>query len=181
MWPFGRRKKRKLEGEEAERQERFVAATQALDEGRTQEGIEGLSQLVDDYPDYASARLNLGTALYNTEQYEEAAVQFEALRLTTPDDPRILLNLAAAKSALDRLDEAIDLLIRILEMDPEYRDVHYNLAIAYWRKGRLPEAMAELEMELALHPNHQAAKQAMETLKAEAGISDEEIDMPSTN
>lgn len=180
MWPFGRRKKRRKRGEpEDERQGRFVQATEALEQGRVGEGIEILERLVEDHPDYASARVNLGAAYYAVQQYEEAAQQFEQAHRLQPDDPRVLLNLAAARSALDQLDDAIDLLIEALELDPEFRDVHYNLAIAYWRKGREPEAMAELEMELALHPDHEAAQQTMEQLKAESSVDGEHLFPPS--
>lgn len=172
MWPFGRREKKKDEDPDQRRRERFTEATQALEEGRPEESIDALAELVEDYPDYVSARVNLGAAYFGAERYAEAAEQFEAAHEIEPEDARILLNLAAAKSAQDEVDEAIDLLIETLEIDPEMRDVHYNLAIAYWRKGRTPEAMAELEMELALHPDHEAAQQTMQRLKADAGMEE---------
>ncbi len=180
MWPFGRHEK-KSEDPDREQRRRFREATRALDEGREEDGIAALTELVEDYPEYVSARVNLGAAHYSAEQYEEAEREFTAALGLKPEDPRILLNLAATKSALDELDDAIDLLIRALEIDPEFRDVHYNLAIAYWRKGRIPEAVAELEMELALHPDNEPARQTMEMLKEEAGMNDEEIAPPSTN
>lgn len=167
MWPFGRRDD-SGEDDDGERRERFLEATRALERGDREEGIRKLAALVEDHPDYVEARVNLGGVYYSNQEYVAAARQFEAAYDLKPDDPRILLNLAASKSALDQLDEAIDLLIKTLDIDPEYRDVHYNLAIAYWRKGRVPEAMAELEMELALHPDHEPAKQTMERLKTEA-------------
>jgi protein O-mannosyl-transferase len=179
MWPFGRRKKRTRGGPEDERQERFVEATQAIEDGRLAEGIEFLEELVEDHPDYASARVNLGAVYYATERHAEAVTQFEAAHSLKPDDPRILLNLAAAKSALSELDQSIDLLIKALEIDPEFRDVHYNLGIAYWRKGRAPEAIAELEMELALHQDHEAARETIERIKAEAGMDEGDLLPPS--
>lgn len=172
MWPFGRRKAE--EEKQADPKERFKEGTRALERGDVQEAIEVLSALVREQPDYAAAHVNLGHAYYSNGEYVAAARQFEEAHALEPDNPKVLLNQAAAKSALDQLDEAIDLLIEALNIDPEFRDCHYNLAIAYWRKGRRPEAMAELEMELALHPDHELAKDARARLKAESGISDEE-------
>ena len=171
MWPFGRRKEKQQDREqEREHRSAFRDGTRALEDGRTSEAIEALAAVVREDPDNFAARVNLGTAYYSGGEYVAAVRQFEAARELQSDAPKVLLNLAAAKSALDQLDEAIDLLLQVLEIDPQMRDVHYNLAIAYWRKGRVPEAMAELEMELALHPDHEGAKTAAEQIRAQAGI-----------
>ena len=173
MWPFGRREPQ--DEQKPDPKERFKEGTRALERGDASEAIEILSALVKDQPDYMAARVNLGHAYYSSGEYVAAARQFEEAGALEPGNPKVLLNQAAATSALDQLDDAIDLLIEALNIDPEFRDVHYNLAIAYWRKGRRPEAMAELEMELALHPDHEPAKQAVERLKAEGGLPDEQI------
>ncbi len=176
MWPFGRRETAKRSEEKVHKRDHrsaFREATRALEAGRTAEAIEMLAEVVRDDPDNFAARVNLGTAYYSTGEHVAAARQFEAAHELKPDNPKVLLNLAAAKSALGQLDEAIDLLLEALEIDAQLRDCHYNLAIAYWRKGRIPEAMAELEMELALHPDHQAAKAAVERIRAETGINED--------
>ena len=172
MWPFGRREPQ--DDEKPEPKQRFKEGTRALERGELGEAIEIFAALVQDEPDYVAARVNLGNAYYTHGEYVAAVRQFEEAHTRQPENPKILLNLAASKSALDQLDEAIDLLIEALNVDPEYRDVHYNLAIAYWRKGREPEAMAELEMELALHPDHQPAKEAVARLRDEAGVASED-------
>jgi tetratricopeptide (TPR) repeat protein len=172
MWPFGRGKSD--DEEKPDPTKRFKEGTRALERGEVGDAIDILSELVKDEPDYMAARVNLGHAYYTHGEFVAAARQFEQAHELEPNNPKTLLNQAAAKSALDRLDEAIDLLIEALNIDPEFRDVHYNLAIAYWRKGRVPEAMAELEMELALHPDHEPAKQAVARLKAESDMTDEE-------
>lgn len=167
MWPFGRREKKTEERPDARK--RFRDATRALERGERSEAIRGLSEVVEEDPEHFAARVNLGTAYYSEGEYVAAARQFEAARELQPENPKVLLNLAASRNQLDQVEEAIDLLLEVLELDPQFRDVHHNLAIAYWRQGKLPQAMAELEMELALHPDHEAAKQTAERLRAEAG------------
>ena len=51
----------------------------------------------------------------------------------------------------------MEALLKALEIDPKHRDCHYNLAIAQQKKGRPLAALAELELELALHPDHRPA------------------------
>lgn len=162
MWPFKRREPEAPDG-------RFAEGTRAIEAGDLARGVETLSELADEEPDNLAAAVNLGAAYFTLGRNEEAVREFERARKLDPDNPRIVLNLAAAKSGLDELDEAIDLLLRLLEMDPQYRDCHYNLAIAYWRKERLPEAMAELEMEMALHPDHELARQMATQLRERHG------------
>lgn len=173
MWPFGRRASR--DAKHTDPKERFKEGTRALESGDFDRAIKALSALVEGQPDYVAGRVNLGHAYYSNGEYVAAARQFQEAHAQEPDNPRILLNHAAAKSALDQLDDAIDLLVEALNIDPEFRDVHYNLAIAYWRKGRRPEAMAELEMELALHPDHEQAKQAVTKLRDETRMGNEDI------
>jgi len=162
MWPFGRR-------QPDSPREQFKAGTRAIERGELREGIELLEQVAEQEPDNVSAAVNLGAAYFTLGDQQAAAEQLERARQHAPDNPKVLLNLAAARSALDDLDGAIDLLLRILQIDPQYRDCHYNLGIAYWRKGRIPEAMAELEMELALHPDHELARQTAAQLRDRHG------------
>lgn len=152
MWPFRRR-------QHDSPKDRFRAGTRAIERGDLRGGVETLANLAEENPEDVAVAVNLGAAYFTLGDYAAAAEQFERARRHGGDRPRVLLNLAAARSALGDLDGAIDLLLRILELDPQYRDCHYNLGIAYWRKGRIPEAMAELEMELALHPDHELARQ----------------------
>lgn len=173
MWPFGRKKSKDEESPDPKK--RFKEGTRALGEGNLARAIEVFEALVEDHPDYASARVNLGSAYYEKGDFEAAGQQFKRAHELEPDNPKVLLNYAASRSALDDMDGAIDLLIEALSIDPEFRDVHYNLAIAYLHKGRRPEAMAELEMELALHPDHEAAQQAAAQLRDESQISGEDL------
>ena len=114
MWPFGPKSEEEMQ--EAPR-EQFREGTRALERGDTAEAIRILSAVVRDHPDYMAARLNLGHACYTSGEFVAAARQFEEAQKLDPKNPKILLNQAAAQSALDHLDEAIDLLIEALNLD----------------------------------------------------------------
>ncbi|MBM3501034.1 MAG: tetratricopeptide repeat protein [Armatimonadetes bacterium] len=83
-----------------------------------------------------------------------------------PNSATTWLNIGAARNALGHVDKAIEALMKALEIDPRHRDCHFNLAVAQHKKGRPLAAMAELEMELALNPGHQQAREFAQALKA---------------
>ncbi len=162
MWPFKRREPESPE-------DRFKQGTRAIEQGHLAKGIDILTELTRDEPTNIEAAVNLGAARFTVGDFGAAEREFGRALEHSPDNPKILLNLAAVKSSMERLDEAIDLLMRILEIDPQFRDCHYNLAIAYWRKGHVPEAMAELELELALHPDHKLARELATQIRERHG------------
>lgn len=159
MWPFRRK-------DHDSPRRRFREGTRAIEHGDLRGGIQILARLAAEQPDNVAVAINLGAAYFTVGDYAAAAAQFERARQYGGDQPRVLLNLAAARSAQGDLEGAIELLLRILQIDPQFRDCHYNLGIAYWRQGRIPEAMAEMEMELALHPDHELARQTAAQLRA---------------
>jgi len=56
---------------------------------------------------------------------------------------------------------------RILEIDPNQPDAHYNLAICLARIGRRERATEHLREALRLQPGHAAARQSLARLMAE--------------
>ncbi|MCE5240820.1 hypothetical protein LLH23_20345, partial [bacterium] len=109
--------------------------------------------------------LNLGTALHLSGQHTPAIERFEQVLARDPGHIVALINLGAAHGALGHLDRGIEALVRALEVDSTRRDLHYNLAALYVRKGRAANAMAELELELALHPDHKLAKDTLAEMR----------------
>jgi tetratricopeptide (TPR) repeat protein len=51
-----------------------------------------------------------------------------------------------------------------LKLNPEYTDAHYNLGIAYKEKGLLNEAIKEFEETLKIQPDHEKAREMLESL-----------------
>ena len=54
---------------------------------------------------------------------------------------------------------------RVAAEHPRHRDVHYNLASLHLREGQPLLALAELELELAMHPDHKLAKETLAELR----------------
>lgn len=158
MWPF-----RRAKGISLRRQ--LAAANRALQRHNLPEAIAAYRAVLAEYPENLTACLNLGVALHMSGQHTPAIEQFEHALALDPKNATAAMNLGAAHAALGHLDRGIEALIRALEAAPAKRDIHYNLAALYLRKGEAARAMAELELELALNPDHALAKKAAEDLR----------------
>lgn len=56
------------------------------------------------------------------------------------------------------LDGAIAAFRRTIDLDPLYADAHFNLGLAFWKKGSEREAVFEFKKALKINPNHLSAK-----------------------
>ena len=72
----------------------------------------------------------------------EAEKLFRAALADEPDHLETLVNLGSLLIDVDRLEEAVTLLRRALELEPERWQSHVNLIIALGKLGRLGEVRA---------------------------------------
>ena len=72
-----------------------------------------------------------------------------------------LLNLAACYDGLGRLDDSIATLEKIVADRPQWKDAHYNLAVAYYKKKLYQSAIKALKAELQINPEHEAARELL--------------------
>jgi tetratricopeptide (TPR) repeat protein len=117
--------------------------------------------------DDALTHTNLGDLLARQGKIDEAVAQYrEALRI----DPRFApahKNVALALARLTRFKESIAELEEALRLAPD-AETHFYLAEALSLYGNTPEAVQHLEAALALDPNFQPARAALQKL-GEAG------------
>ena len=116
-------------------QDRFLAAVQAEESGEKQRAIDLYEEIIEVYPEYAAAYINLGTVYFHLRQYNRAE---ELYRRATVADPGYVLaffDLGNVLDELERLDESIEAYKRAVTLSPRYADAHYNLALAYERRG----------------------------------------------
>lgn len=164
MWPFGKRHS----GPERRARRSGRRLRQANEALRRQDYPAAIAQylaLLETEPGNVAVLLNLGTAHHLAGQHSPAIERFERVLELEPANATALMNLAAAHGSLGHLDKGIETLTRVLELEPTKRDLHYNLAALYLRKGLAANAMAELELELAVHPDHALAKQTLAELR----------------
>ena len=94
----------------------------------------------------------MGLIHYRAADYARAAAFWERARTASPDNVRVLANLAAAYHMLDRYEEAASTLQRAIEIEPTPR-LFTNLGTLRFFQGRYAEAIPPLEKAVALAPN----------------------------
>jgi Flp pilus assembly protein TadD len=75
--------------------------------------------------------------------HEQAVAQYHASLSADPAFTEAMHGLARALQDLNRLDEAIAVSNRIVELDPDDVLAHTSLSVLYQKKGMIPEAEAE--------------------------------------
>jgi eukaryotic-like serine/threonine-protein kinase len=94
----------------------------------------------------------MGLLHYRAADYAQAARMWEKARAASPDNVRVLANLAAAYHMLDRYDDSASTLQRAIEIEPSAR-LFTNLGTLRFFRGSYDEAIAPLEKAVALAPN----------------------------
>ncbi len=96
-------------------------------------------QAIQQQPDLATAYNNLGIALAQQNRLEEAREALgQALRLS-PLDREQVLNLAAVEFTLGHEEQALELFLKALALDPNNPGngpIYNNLAVLYYRRGQ---------------------------------------------
>lgn len=152
-------------------------ATRCHEQGKLEEALVNFERVVEAAPQALEPRINLGAIYFQMAMQrpqgpprgwlEESARQFRRVLGLVPDNAPAALGLAAALDALGEHAAALAELEKLARARPTHRDVQHNLAIALWRAGRLPEARAAVERELAEHPDHTAAAELLARLQRE--------------
>ena len=134
-------------------QEHFLAAVQAEESGDKQLAIQLYNEILEDDPEYAAAYINLGTIYFHLRQFERAEELYR--RATEADSEYVLafFDLGNVLDELNRLDESIVAYRKAIILSPRYADAHYNLALAYERKGDRRSALRHWTSYLRLDRN----------------------------
>lgn len=119
---------------------------------------------VEEFPDHAAALSNLGLALFELQDFDEALQVYKRVALINPEDPIPAEKMARIYERQGRLNEAIragmqaaELHLkardveksiegwqRVLSLNPEIFTAHSRLALIYEKLGKKAEAVSEL-------------------------------------
>ena len=105
-------------------------------------------------PDLPEALVRLGAIQMNFDRdWKAAETSFRRALVMAPGNPSVLRLTGNLVSNLGRLDEAIELYRRAVEVDPLSPAGYLSLAITYHAADRLPEAEGAYRMALELAPS----------------------------
>lgn len=82
------------------------------------------------------------------------------------DTVHVFNNYAVALRRADRLEEATDIYLKCLKIDPESDVLHYNVAVLYAKSGKMKEAKEALTNAVKLNPDNQYAKDLLQKINA---------------
>jgi Flp pilus assembly protein TadD len=126
-------------------------------------------------PHSPGAHLNLGKALSDRGQFDEAIAEYrEALRIKS-DYGAAHANIASALEEKGRLDEAIEELREATRLEPSDATWHFYLGNDLGKVGKTDEAMAELRQAIVLEPQFARAHGALGNVLCEKGQAEEAL------
>jgi tetratricopeptide (TPR) repeat protein len=110
----------------------------------------------------------LGRAQFFLKEYAEAESSFRTVLERNPGDARANFMLARTLTAMGKnLDEAVDLLNKVIAAMPGYVDAHIELGNAYVKMGDKTRAIYAYEKALAINPDIPELKANLERLRSE--------------
>jgi tetratricopeptide (TPR) repeat protein len=102
----------------------------------------------------------LGRSVRKTGNYEAARSILVSALDRFPDDPALLLQLAELSWDEKAFDQAMQLIRKLLEVDPDSAGGHQSLSALLYREGKFDEARAEAQRCLDLNPDREYRSQA---------------------
>ena len=130
-----------------------------LQEGNLAGADEVLRRALTVDPQLAKAHFFLGSVLKNDGRYDEARQHLAIAAAQYPRDRVVRNQLGRVLFLQRRFDEAIAEFTRVLDVDPEDLQAHYNLMLCYQGTGR--PALAERERALYLRFKADESAQAI--------------------
>ena len=122
--------------------------------------------------------LLLGLGVLTWQQCRMYADEETLWEMTIAKNPDCLMaynNLGNILSQKGRLDEALAIFQKALEIDPDDGKVHYNLGGALLQKGKVDEAIAHFQKAIEIDPHNPAAQDDLGSALLQKGEIDEAI------
>ncbi len=160
---------------QTEARDRYMAASQALSQGRFEEALKDAQVAVDTDPELGEAHLVLGRAFLGLQRLDEAAASLQraADLLTTAPEPYLVL--AEVCLAKDDIDGVIACLLEALDRNPSDCDTRSRLAFLYSENGHVNEAVEHYRQVLRTDKRNLTANRQLGLLLAASDRNDEAI------
>jgi len=105
-------------------------------------------EIINIDPSDFAAHLDLGYYyFYATQEYDLAEKEYKKAIELAPEDPIGYSSLAAVYMETDKIDQAFDLTLKALSLEPDYAGAQKNLGWLYYRKGLFNRAIEETKKQ----------------------------------
>jgi len=148
-----------------------VAASYAV-EGKEQEMLDSLQSALSAYPRAMEPRLVKARYHMAKGQLEKVLPLLDELTDEQKEHPDALLTMAALELAVNRYNQALVTLGKLLKTRPDVGQYHYMKSKAYAGLGDAKNLSAALERTLELDPNHLYARIALARLALQSSRLD---------
>lgn len=105
-------------------------------------------------PRSSTARYVKGSIHFIRQEYDQAAVEFENFNNPPPAYKDVFYKLALCYLELDKPQQGINELKKMIDLYPNYAPAYFTLAFTYLREGWAEEAIKLCEKGLELNPNN---------------------------
>ena len=123
-----------------------------IEAGRLQNGFDAVLELVRIEPDNPSGHLFAGTALVQMNRTHEAYHYLQRAYDLGSKDEYLFESLGMILNSQGRHAEALEMLLRLQNIDGPTATYSFRTAVAYFGLGRYDEALAAIEAGMALDP-----------------------------
>ncbi len=124
---------------------------------RYAEAIAALRKAVALQPDSTPSQYELGLALYDSGAWKDSAPYFEFVARKRPKWPDAQFSLASVYARIDRVPEAVDLLGKVLELNPDHFRGNLLLGRIRTLQGAPADGLPYLEKAVKLAPGSREA------------------------
>ncbi len=138
-------------------------------------GLIALQKATKFLPNEASSHSNLGNALRDLRQLNEAVASYRQALAIKPDFIEAHNGLGNALRDLGQPAEAIASYHRALRLKPDYAGVHNNLGNAQRDVGQTEDAVASYRRALAINPGYLEAQNALSCTLRDLGRLEEAV------
>jgi len=134
--------------------------------GRWEQALQEYQRLVIANPNDVAINMALGNAYAQSGRSQQALTQYRRVNQIAPSYPFAYIRQGELLDELGLSAQALAAYQAAVKAAPDNADVVLTLAVAYRKRGMAPEAIAAFEAGLAIDPAREAARLALEELRA---------------
>lgn len=124
----------------------YTAAVRASEAGRSGEAILGYEHILQQWPTFVAARVNISNLLMKADRLDEAVKHIEAALEVTDKDPDVYIHAGLLYGALGDPISEVAMYQRAHRLDMHNKDALFNLVITYRQLRWWTVARAWLEV-----------------------------------